>query len=184
MNRLPGWPQQGPIGDQVGGLHALAGVGADDPGSFDGVAGSGLDGRNFAQESEGELPRSGPRWTSGRHDRGEDPRSARRGRPEAVRGLNHATLGPGRYGWQYPDAYTAIGGLEQMVGGITQALEQAWTPLSSLEGDGHIRSTRDTVARDMTGARKTLDDARESSDRLGAALHRAHNATSPLAYEA
>jgi hypothetical protein len=103
---------------------------------------------------------------------------------ELVRALNHATLAPGRDGWEYPgDAYDVIGGLDQTAGGMSQALEQVWTLLSGLVADGHVRSDRGTPDEDLSAARAALDDARAAADQLAAALGRAHSATNPLGWQ-
>lgn len=100
---------------------------------------------------------------------------------EAVRTLNHATLSPGRYGWEYPgDAYQVIGGLDQTAGRMNQALEQIWALLSGLAADGHVRSDRGTPDADLTATRTALDTARAAADQLTTALRRAHSAASHL----
>ncbi|MBK3582577.1 hypothetical protein JHN49_02190, partial [Streptomyces sp. MBT57] len=59
---------------------------------------------------------------------------------DAIRALNHATIGPDRLGWEYPsDAYDVIGGLDQLVGMLPQALDQIARHIERLAGDDHIR---------------------------------------------
>lgn len=44
---------------------------------------------------------------------------------DAVRALNHATLGTDQYGWEEPaDVYTVLGALSAMAGDLPQALDQ------------------------------------------------------------
>jgi len=104
---------------------------------------------------------------------------------DAIRALNHATLTTtGRDGWEYPsDAYDVIGALDQMAGGMNQALKQVWMLLSGLAGDGHIRSDQGTPDQDLAAARAALDTARAAADQLVTALSRAHSATGHLGYQ-
>lgn len=103
---------------------------------------------------------------------------------ESVRSLNHATLSPGRAGWEEPsDAYDVIGGLDRAASMLPQALDQVWSLLSGLAADGHLGSDRGTVTADMAEARLALDEARAAAQRLNAALTRAHSATSHLAWQ-
>lgn len=104
---------------------------------------------------------------------------------DAIRFLNHVTLSPGgRGGWQYPaDAHDVLGGLDQMAGGLGQALEQVWMLLVGLAGDDHVRSARGDVSIDLSAARNALFDAHAAVDQLVGALGRAHSATSGLAWD-
>lgn len=111
------------------------------------------------------------------------PRELASSAAESIRALNHATLSC-RDGWEYPgDVYDVIGGLDQMAGGLNQALEQIWMLLSGLAADGHVRGDRGDADQDMAAARVALDQARASADQLVSALSRAHSATSPLAWQ-
>lgn len=103
---------------------------------------------------------------------------------EAVRALNHATLSPGGEGWRHPgDAYSVIGGLDQMVRGLDQSLDQVWSLLAGLANDGHITSSGGTPNRDLHSALATLNAARAAAVQMTAALEEAHKAVSPLAYK-
>lgn len=103
---------------------------------------------------------------------------------EGVRGLNHATLSPGRPGWEFPaDAYSVIGGLDRMAGYLFQSMDQTWSLLSGLAVDGHVRSDRGDTDRDLTEAQMALEDAKVAAEALREALARAHSATSPLAFQ-
>ncbi|WP_327707545.1 hypothetical protein OG530_40990 (plasmid) [Streptomyces decoyicus] len=100
---------------------------------------------------------------------------------EAVRALNHATLGPGRDGWEYPsDAYDVIGGLDRMAGGLPQALDQVWALVGGLAADGYVRSDRGDASIDLADARTAIEDAKTALEMLSNALNRAHSATAPL----
>ncbi len=99
---------------------------------------------------------------------------------DAIRQLNHTTLAPGDR-WEEPDdAYQVIGSLNQMAGGMHQALGQVWVLLSGLAGDGHLRSDCDTLDADLTDTRAALDTARAAADQLVTALSRAHSAAGHL----
>ncbi|MFI1161975.1 hypothetical protein [Streptomyces sioyaensis] len=104
---------------------------------------------------------------------------------EAVRHLNHATLGPGRDGWQYPgDAYSVIGDLVALAQRLPQALDQIAQFVTRLESEGHLRSDRgrdvaDEVAAVTAGLRMSTDDAAALADHLDAV----HSALSPLAWK-
>ncbi|MFE1777176.1 hypothetical protein [Streptomyces sp. NPDC059008] len=104
---------------------------------------------------------------------------------EAVRHLNHATLGPGRDGWQYPsDAYSVVGDLVALAQRLPQALDQIAQFVTQLEAQGHLRSDRDRdvadeVAAVTAGLRMSTDDVELLTDHLNAV----HSALSPLAWK-
>lgn len=102
---------------------------------------------------------------------------------EAIRQINHRILNGGE-GWQYPgDAYSLLGSLDRMAGGLPQALDQTRAFVSGLAGDGHLRSVNDTLDHDVAAAQFALRDAARHAEVLQQALARAHSAVSPLAYE-
>lgn len=103
---------------------------------------------------------------------------------EAIRALNHTTIGPGRNGWEYPaDAYSVIGDLDRLAQYLPQACGQVWSLLSGLAADGHVRSDRGDADADLAAARAALDDAAAAARALQEALARAHSATSALAWQ-
>ncbi|MEU3978413.1 hypothetical protein [Streptomyces bacillaris] len=104
---------------------------------------------------------------------------------DAVRALNHATLGPDRPGWEYPaDAYDVIGGLDQLVGFLPQALDQIARHIERLAADGHIRSTKGGDGSDeVATALRALEWANADATQLQSRLATVHSALSPLAYK-
>jgi hypothetical protein len=103
---------------------------------------------------------------------------------EGVRRLNHATFGAGRPDWESPaDAYSVIGGLENLTAYLPQALGQIGMLLSSVTADGRMGSTTGNVKQDVVEALTALNDARMAAAALNHTLQRAHNAASVLTYE-
>lgn len=113
-----------------------------------------------------------------------EPQKIAQAAGEEVRALNHATIGSGRLGWEFPsDAYSVIGGLDQLATGLPQAIDQIRAHLSRLATDGHVRSDRGDTDKDLAAAHSALTDARAAALVLAEALGRAHSATSPLSYQ-
>lgn len=102
---------------------------------------------------------------------------------EAVRELNHATLGRAD-GWRYPaDAYSTVAGLSRMAMGLEQALDQIGALVEHLDMGGHLRSDKDTLVDDLENTYGGLADATDAARKLYAALNRAHSGLSPIAYK-
>jgi hypothetical protein len=104
---------------------------------------------------------------------------------EAVRALNHATLPwETREGWQYPaDACSTVGNLSTTAMRLPQALDQINVFIQRLETEGHLRSDRGTLDRDLTETHAGLAEAKEVAQRLYEALNRAHAGLSAIAYQ-
>lgn len=102
---------------------------------------------------------------------------------DAIQALNHATLGR-QADWEYPgDAYSVVGNLSYMAGMLPQAIEQTAQLLKSLEGEGHLKSDRDTLTADLEAAYAGLTIAAGAAETLRGALDRAQNGLSPIAYK-
>ncbi|WP_327419718.1 hypothetical protein [Streptomyces sp. NBC_01233] len=102
---------------------------------------------------------------------------------DAVRALNHATLGT-QADWEYPgDVYSVVGNLSYMAGMLPQALDQVAQLLKRLEAEGHLKSDRDTLAADLEAAYAGLTIAAGAASTLRGALDRAHNGLGAVAYK-
>ncbi|MFI6730913.1 hypothetical protein [Streptomyces atratus] len=102
---------------------------------------------------------------------------------DAIRALNHATLGR-QADWEYPgDAYSVVGNLAHMAGMLPQALDQIAQLLKRLEGEGHLKSDRDTLADDLEAAHDGLTIAAGAAETLRGALDRAQNGLGSVAYK-
>ncbi|RSS50088.1 hypothetical protein [Streptomyces sp. WAC01280] len=103
---------------------------------------------------------------------------------DAIRALNHATLSSPREDWQYPgDAYSVVGNLAYMARMLPQAIEQTAQLLKRLEGEGHLKSDRDTLAADLEAAYAGLTIAAGAAETLRGALDRAQNGLGAVAYK-
>ncbi|MFJ1717326.1 hypothetical protein ACIQGT_41005 [Streptomyces sp. NPDC093108] len=103
---------------------------------------------------------------------------------DAIRALNHATLGSPRPDWEYPgDAYSVVGGVAYMAGMLPQAIDQIAQLLKRLEGEGHLKSDRDTLADDLEAAHDGLTIAAGAAETLRGALDRAQNGLGSVAYK-
>src|SRR5213595_28204 len=88
---------------------------------------------------------------------------------EAVRALNHATLGNrrGDEDWQYPgDAYSVVGNLSQMAMVLPQALEQVQALVKTLDDGDFLRSDKDSLDTDLAATNEGLDDAKKAAQDL------------------
>ncbi|MFZ3500669.1 hypothetical protein ACODT5_46930 [Streptomyces sp. 5.8] len=102
---------------------------------------------------------------------------------DAIRALNHATLGSPRPDWEYPgDAYSVVGNLSYMAGMLPQAVEQIAKLLKRLEAEGHLKSDRNTLAADLEAAYAGLTIAAGAADTLRGALDRAQSGLGAVAY--
>jgi hypothetical protein len=103
---------------------------------------------------------------------------------EAIRAINHLTMGTGD-DWQYPgDAYDTVANLKRAVYGLPQALEQMSHLIERLAALDHIRSDKggdgaDNVATALAGLRAAAKEATS----LGGHLDAVHSALSPLAWK-
>lgn len=103
---------------------------------------------------------------------------------DAIRALNHATLGSPRPDWEHPgDAYSVVGNLAYMASMLPQALDQTARLVKRLEEEGHLKSDRDTLAADLEAAYAGLTIAAGAAETLRGALQRAHNGLGPVAYK-
>ncbi|TGG77860.1 hypothetical protein D8771_26545 [Streptomyces albus] len=103
---------------------------------------------------------------------------------DAIRALNHATLGSPRPDWEYPgDAYSVVGNLAYMAGMLPQALEQIDKHIKHLEGEDRLKSDRDTLAADLEAAYDGLTIAAGAAETLRGALNRAQSGLSSIAYK-
>lgn len=103
---------------------------------------------------------------------------------EAIRALNHATLGSPREDWEYPgDAYSVIGNLSFMAGMLGQAVEQATALVGRAHLTGHLTHDKgldpDTAMQAVTEAEQNTQAVLTA---LNAALGELHSALSPLGY--
>ncbi|MEU8765011.1 hypothetical protein [Streptomyces sp. NPDC048659] len=102
---------------------------------------------------------------------------------DAIRALNHATLST-RPDWEYPgDAYSVVGNLAYMAGMLPQAIEQITQLLTTLEGENHLKSDRDTLGDDLEAAYAGLHIAAGAAETLRGALTRAQNGLGAVAYK-
>ncbi|MCY0923201.1 hypothetical protein OS965_34555 [Streptomyces sp. H27-G5] len=102
---------------------------------------------------------------------------------DAIRALNHATLGR-QADWEYPgDAYSVVGNLAYMAGMLPQALDQIAKHIKSLEGEDRLKSDRDTLTADLEAAYAGLTIAAGAADTLRGALNRAQSGLSSIAYK-
>jgi hypothetical protein len=103
---------------------------------------------------------------------------------EAIRAINHLTLGSPRDDWQYPgDAYSVVGNLAQAAMMLPQALDQIGALVEQLDTGGNLRSDKDTLDADLQDTYGGLADAHDAAKRLYEALNRAHSGLSPIAYK-
>jgi hypothetical protein len=103
---------------------------------------------------------------------------------EALRTLNHRTRTEGD-DWQYPgDAYSVVGNLTYLAGGLPQAISQIRALMQRLENSGNLRSDKDAIGSDLHETYAGLDDAKAAAEQMYAALNRAHAGLGPIAYEA
>lgn len=101
---------------------------------------------------------------------------------DAIRALNHATLGR-QADWEYPgDAYSVVGNLAYMAGMLPQAIEQVAKHLKRLEEEDHLKSDRDTLAADLEAAYAGLTIAAGAAETLRGALDRAQSGLGTVAY--
>ena len=100
-----------------------------------------------------------------------------------IRQLNHATGSP-RDGWEYPgDAYSTVGNLAHMAMMLPQAIDQITRFIVDLNENGHLRSDKDQLERDLDETVRGLEEARIAADKLYGTLNRAHSGLSPIAYK-
>ncbi|MFF3720565.1 hypothetical protein [Streptomyces prasinus] len=105
---------------------------------------------------------------------------------EALRALNHATIGwnRGHEDWQFPgDAYSVVGNLSQTAMVLPQALEQIEALVKHLESGENLRSDRNTLDTDLAATYEGLAEAKAAAQTLFEALNRAHSGLSPIAYK-
>lgn len=103
---------------------------------------------------------------------------------ETVRALNHRTRAESD-DWQYPgDAYSVVGNLTYLAGGLPQALAQISALVQRLESSGNLRSDKTSVAADLHETYAGLSDAKAAAEQLYTALNRAHAGLGPIAYDA
>jgi hypothetical protein len=101
---------------------------------------------------------------------------------EAIRAMNHATLGPN--GWQYPgDVYATLGDLTYLAHMLPQLFTQTTRWLERAEAGGRMRTDDPALdlGREVDGARRGLADAIAAAQSLGTALDVAHEHTACLA---
>ncbi|WP_052411139.1 hypothetical protein [Streptomyces sp. NRRL S-118] len=102
---------------------------------------------------------------------------------DAIRALNHATLGR-QADWEYPgDAYDVVGNLAHMAGMLPQAIEQIAQLLKRLEGEDHLKSDRGSLDADLAAAYDGLTIAAGAAETLRGALDRAQNGLGAVAYK-
>jgi hypothetical protein len=103
---------------------------------------------------------------------------------DAIRALNHTTIGS-QADWEYPgDAYSVVGGLSYMAGMLPQAIDQIAQLLKRLEQEGYLKSDRDTLADDLEATHDGLTIAAGAAETLRGALDRAQNGLGGAAYTA
>lgn len=101
----------------------------------------------------------------------------------AVRALNHATLGR-QADWEYPgDAYSVVANLSAMSMGLPQAIDQIRGLIDHLDTQGNLHSDKNTLATDLALTYRGLDQAKAAAEALYAALNRAHSGLGPIAYQ-
>lgn len=103
---------------------------------------------------------------------------------EAIRSINHRTLGAPNDALEYPsDAYAVVAGLKATAQGLPQALEQMLHFMNELERHGcllHCSGEPSALADELYAFRQAITEATNASDRLADALNHAHSALSPL----
>jgi hypothetical protein len=102
---------------------------------------------------------------------------------EAIRSLNHATLGPG-LDWEYPsNAYDVVGSLERLAAMLPQALDQIARHIERLAATERIRSDKGgDGSEEVHTALRALEFANVDAGQLASRLAMVHSALSPLAY--
>lgn len=103
---------------------------------------------------------------------------------EEIRALAHRTLPSESDGWQYPgDAYSVVANLAYLTGSLPQVLTQVRALVERLEGQGNLRSDKDSLGSDLHVTYSGLDDARAAAEALYTALNRSHAGLGPIAYQ-
>ncbi|MFD3336158.1 hypothetical protein ACFWV1_26445 [Streptomyces sp. NPDC058700] len=102
---------------------------------------------------------------------------------DAIRAINHLTLGP-RDGFQYPgDVYSLVAGLSQLARMLPQALEQTSRLIADLAEAGRLRSDRNELEHDLRETYLGLESARVAAESLYAGLNRVHSGLGPIGYK-
>ncbi|MFJ7497861.1 hypothetical protein ACIQZB_43615 [Streptomyces sp. NPDC097727] len=102
---------------------------------------------------------------------------------DAVRALNHATLGR-QADWEYPgDAYSVVANLSQMAMTLPQAIDQVRSLVEFLNAHDNLRSDKGTLDDDLAETFGGLGDAKTAAEALYAALSRAHSGLGPIGYQ-
>jgi hypothetical protein len=110
---------------------------------------------------------------------------------QGVRDFNHRSLGRfkiGKPGWEYPsNAYSALGELTYLPGGLPQAFEQIMAALRDVHEQGLIKiDAGDRWAGDPAGAIEAASVALEHASQAAQQMYRgisdAQNAISAAAY--
>lgn len=100
---------------------------------------------------------------------------------EEVRALNHRTLDSNAF--TYPsDVYSTVGGVDRLLAGLPQALEQLRAHLARMAATGNVKADDGDTDGRLAAAHLELTDAANALRQAQGAVGRAHNATSLLAW--